>query len=251
MEYEGSVQVSSANEEPEGEERNMTILEHLEELRKRLIVILIAVAVATIASVFVARIVFDLLMMPAPEGFKPVAIRVMENFSTYLKVALFSGIVMAMPVIVHQIASFVAPGLTRQEKKWLMLLIPGVFVAFVAGLTFGYFVVVPFALNYLLGSEFLIDIAEPMITVSDYIEFVVNLLLAMGLAFELPIVVFFLSKIGIVNTQRLISFRKYAFVGAAVMAAVITPTPDPGTQVLVAVPLYVLFEIGVLLSRLA
>jgi sec-independent protein translocase protein TatC len=256
LEDEGSVAVSTAGDEKQPEElteaeKNMTILEHLEELRSRLIIILIAVALATIASFFVARWAFDLLMGPAPDGFKPVAIRVMENFSTYIKVALFSGIIMALPVIVYQVAAFVSPGLTKDEKRWLYLLIPGVFLAFTAGITFGYFVVVPFALNYLLGSDFLIDIAEPMITVSDYIEFVVNLLLAMGFSFQLPIIVFFLSKIGIVNTRRLISYRKYAFVSAAVLAAIITPTPDPGTQVLVAVPLYVLFELGILLSRLA
>lgn len=232
-------------------EKNMTILEHLEELRMRLIWVLATVAVATVASVFVARWAFDLLMAPAPEGFKPVAIRVMENFTTYIKVALFTGIVMSLPMIVYQVAAFVSPGLTKREKQWLYLLVPGVFLAFIVGVTFGYLVVVPFALKYLLGSEFLIDIAEPMITVSDYIEFVVNLLLALGFSFELPIAVFFLSKIGLVNTKRLTSYRKYAFVAAAVLAAVITPTPDPGTQVLVAVPLYVLYEIGVLLSRLA
>ncbi|MHB1005148.1 MAG: twin-arginine translocase subunit TatC [Chloroflexota bacterium] len=239
--------------EPE-EEKNMTILEHLEELRKRLIVMLIAVALATIASVVVANWAFDLLMWPArsnlPE-FRPVYTEVTEMFSTYLKVALFTGIIMSTPVLVYEIAAFIAPGLTDRERRYLIFLIPGVFVALICGLVFGYLIVVPFAVRYLLGTDIFISVASPMIKISNYIEFVVNLLLAIGAAFELPIVVFFLTKVGIVNTRRLSSYRKYALLGAAVAAAIITPTPDPGTQMLVAVPLYILYEVGILLSRIA
>ncbi|MDA8218223.1 MAG: twin-arginine translocase subunit TatC, partial [Dehalococcoidales bacterium] len=105
--------------------------------------------------------------------------------------------------------------------------------------------------RYLLSSEFLIKIAQPTIKISSYISFVVNLLLAMGVSFELPVVIYFLTKIGLVNTKKLVSYRKYAILVAAIAAAIITPTPDPGTQMLVAVPLYFLYEVGVLLSRIA
>ncbi len=243
--------MSTEVQDPELNEKDMTITEHFEELRTRLIIVMVAIILATLASFFVTQWVFQVLVLPAPGNFKPVAIRVMENFTTFIKVALFSGIVMAMPVIVYQVVAFVSPGLTRRERRWLYMLIPGVFASFVAGVVFSYFVVVPFALRYLLGADFLIDIAMPMITVSDYISFVVNLLLAMGLAFQLPIVVFFLSKVGIVNVRKLTQFRKYAILVAAIAAAIITPTPDPVTQILVAVPIYVLYELGVLLSRLA
>ncbi len=236
------------------DEKNMTILEHLEELRNRLIVVLIAIAVATVVSILFAGWVFEVLEGPARAA-KPdltlIYTAPMEMLSTYLKVALFSGIILATPVIVYEVAAFVAPGLTKQEKRYLLMLLPGVFVALVCGLVFAYFVVVPTALRYLLAADFLAPYAEPFIKISDYLEFVTNLLLAIGVSFELPIVVFFLSKIGIVNTQRLSKYRKYAILVAAVAAAVITPTPDPATQMLVAVPLYFLYEIGVLLSRVA
>lgn len=256
MDYEGSVTVSTdrSDEEENGEEKNMTILEHLEELRQRLIVVLLAVALATVASIAIANWAFDILMAPARASmpdFKPVYTEVTEMLTTYIKVAVFTGIVLAMPVIVYEVAAFVAPGLTKKEKRYLLMLIPGVFLALTCGLIFGYLVVVPFAVRYLLSADFFIQVAEPMIKISNYIEFVTNLLLAIGLSFELPIVVFFLSKIGIVNTARLTRYRKYAILAVAVAAAIITPTPDPGTQVLIAVPLYFLYELGILLSRLA
>ncbi len=256
MAYEGSTGLSSSQvgEHQVNDEKNMTILEHLEELRNRLIVVLVAVAVATVIAVLFAGSVFQILEGPARSA-KPdltfIYTAPMEMLSTYLKVALFTGIVLATPVIVYEVAAFVAPGLTRQEKRYLLMLMPGVFFALICGLVFAYFVVVPTALRYLLAAEFLAPYADPFIKISDYLEFVTNLLLAIGFSFELPIVVFFLSKIGIVNTKRLSKYRKYAILVAAVVAAVITPTPDPATQMLVAVPLYFLYEIGVLLSRVA
>ncbi|MHB1131144.1 MAG: twin-arginine translocase subunit TatC [Chloroflexota bacterium] len=251
MEYEQTAGPQNQVEQEKKEEETMTILEHLEELRHRLIIVVLALVIATVASVFVVRFAFDLLMVPAPEDFKPVFTEVTEMFTTYLKVALFSGVVLAMPIIVYQVGAFISPGLTKRERRYLIALVPGVFAAFLCGIAFGFFVVVPFAVNYLLGTDIFVSVAEPMIRISNYMEFVVNLLLAIGLAFELPIVIFFLSKVGIVNTKRLSSYRKYAILGAVLLAAVITPTPDPGTQMLVAVPLYFLYEIGILLSRVA
>lgn len=251
LDYEQSMNTTRQEDEEQGEEPTMTILEHLEELRHRLVIMVLALAVCTIASIVIVQWAFDILLRPAPVGFKPVYTEVTEMFTTYLKVAVFSGVVLSMPVIVYQLAAFVSPGLTKREKRYLLALVPGIFFAFLCGISFGYFVVVPFAIRYLLGADFLTTVAAPMIRISNYIEFEVNLLLAIGLSFELPIVVFFLSKVGIVNTRRLSSYRKYAILAAAVVAAIITPTPDPGTQMLVAVPLYFLYEIGILLSRLA
>lgn len=251
MDHEQALSAIKQEDEGPVEEKTMTILEHLEELRRRLVVIVVALILGTIVSVIVVQWEFDFLKGPAPEGFKPVSLEVTEMFTTYLQVALFSGVILAMPVIIFQVAGFIAPGLTKREKRYMLALVPGVFFAFLCGIAFGYLAVVPFAVRYLLGADFLTNIATPTIRISNYIEFVVTLLLAIGLSFQLPIVVFFLSKVGIVNTKRLTSYRKYAILAAAVLAAVITPTPDPGTQMLVAVPLYFLYEVGILLSRVA
>jgi len=254
VELEGSASMSKGqaqDQEPPVEEKEMTILEHLEELRSRLIVMVLAIAVATVVSVLVVNRVFAIMMGPMPAGIKPVFTEPTEAFTTYLKVALFTGIVLAMPVIIYEVGAFIAPGLTRKEKRTVLALVPGVFFAFICGLVFGYYVVVPFAVKYLLSAPFLTEFADPMIKISSYIEFIVGLLLAIGVSFELPIVIFFLSRIHLVTTKRLTKYRKYALLIAAVAAAIITPTPDPGTQMLVAVPLYFLYEIGILLSRIA
>lgn len=254
MDYERSFSSRTEDEtrqDEEIEDEGMTILEHLEELRRRLIWILVAVAVGTVVSLVTVTQAFEFLLGPAPDNFKPVYTGMTEMFSTYVKVALFTGVILAMPVIVYHVAAFVAPGLTKQEKRYLMMLIPGVFVAFIIGIAFSYYIVTPFATRYLLTTDIFTGIADPMIRVSDYIEFVVNLLLAIGVSFELPIVVFFLAKIGIVNTEKLSRYRKYALLLAVTAAAIITPTPDPGTQMLVAIPIYFLYELGVLLSRIA
>jgi sec-independent protein translocase protein TatC len=251
LDQEQTANAIKQEEEEPVEEKTMTILEHLEELRQRLVIMVIALILGTVVSVIIVQWAFEFLLRPAPPGFVPVYTEVTEMFTTYLKVALFSGVILSMPVIVYQVAGYIAPGLTKRERRYLLALVPGVFFAFLCGVSFGYFVVVPFAVRYLLGADFLTNVAQPMIRISNYIEFIVNLLLAIGLSFQLPIVVFFLSKVGIVNTKRLSSWRKYAILAAAVVAAIITPTPDPGTQMLVAVPLYFLYEVGILLSRVA
>jgi sec-independent protein translocase protein TatC len=197
------------------EEQGMTILEHLDELRKRLIWIVVSVAVMTIISIVIVSNSFDILLRPKPANVEVIYIGVTEMFTTYMKVALFTGIVLAMPIIVYQLGAFVMPGMTSREKRYLYMLVPGVFGAFIVGVVFAYFIVVPFAIRYLLTTEFLTNIALPMIRISDYIEFVVNLLLAIGLAFELPIVVFFLTRIGLVSTQKLVRYRKYAILGSS------------------------------------
>lgn len=248
MNYDSSADLSEGRM---GEEKNLTILEHLEELRHRLIIIVAAVVVATLASIVIVRGTFDILLAPVPGNVELIYTEPMEMFGTYLKVALFTGLVLAMPVIVYQVAAFVVPGLTDKERRYLLMLLPGIFLMFIVGVVFSYLVVLPFATRYLLTTEFLTDIATPYIKISNYVGFAVNLLLAIGASFQLPVIIYFLARIGVVNAAQLARYRKYAILGAAVMGAIITPTPDPGTQVLVAVPLYFLFEIGILLARLA
>lgn len=233
----------------EGDDRRMTIIEHLDELRRRLIVVMAALVVATaIALLFTSR-VFDLLKEPLPADVKLIYTAPMEMLATYFKVALYVGIILAMPVLIYEFVAFVAPAMTRREKRYLFALLPGIFVCFAAGVAFGYKVVLPTALPYLLA--LFTDIAQPFLRVGEYIGFVSTFLFWLGICFQTPLVLYLLAKLGVVTAQRLAGMRKFAIISAFVLAAVVTPTPDPINQVIVAVPIYLLFEIGILLARFA
>ena len=232
-------------EEYEGQK--LTIIEHLEELRYRLIVALLALAVGTGVSFAFTSKLLEILLIPSG-GIKPVFLKPTEMFITYFKVALIGGAAIAMPVIVYQVIRFLVPGLKPSEKRYLFFVVPVASLLFVLGVAFGYLVLLPFALRYLL--TFGGDIATAFISIGEYISFVFTLLLWMGVAFELPMVIVFLAKLRVVSQKQLRSYWKYVLVGSFLVAAVITPTPDPFNQTLVAVPLYLLYEVGLLFARL-
>lgn len=226
----------------------MTVLEHLAELRRRLIIAGIATGVAAVlAAVLLTWPLIDLLTAPA--GVRLAALRPAEAFTTYMKVALTAGIALAMPVIVSQVLLFVLPGLHPHERRWVYLGVPAVTAAFVVGLVFSYFLVLPFAVRFLIG--FGDEFVQAVWSFEAYLSFVTSLLLWIGLTFETPIVMFFLAKIGVVDARQLAGYRRYALVGAFVLGALITPTPDPLNQAIVSIPIYLLFELGILLARLA
>lgn len=237
--------MDTQGEEFEG--KKLTILEHLEELRQRLIVATVALLAATAVSFIFTGHLLEILLIPSG-GIKPVFLKPTEMFITYFKVALIGGVALSMPVIVYQVVRFIVPGLTWSEKRYLFFVVPGATFLFVLGVTFGYLVLLPFALKYLL--TFGGDIASAFISIGEYVSFVVTLLLWMGVAFELPMLIVFLARLRLVNYRQLRGYWKYALVGSFVVAAIITPTPDPFNQTLVAVPLYLLYEVGVLFSRL-
>ncbi len=230
------------------EERQASIIEHLEELRDRLIKSVIALTVTTMLSFVFAKQFLQLLVAPMG-GTPPVSSSPTTNIVVFTKVSLISGVALAMPVLVYQLISFIAPGLTRQEKKYLYFVVPGATLSFVIGVVFAYFVTLPTAIPFLKG--FLGDIIQPNWFVDKYISFVTSLLLWIGLSFETPLLIFFLAKLGIVTPATLSRNRKYAVLVISVLAAVITPTPDPFNMILVMVPLIGLYEIGILLARLA
>jgi len=237
---------NTGNEE-EFEGKKLTIIEHLEELRQRLVWSVLTLIVTTAFSFAFTGKLMEILLIPSG-GIKPVFLKPTEMFITYLKVALVGGAALAMPMIVYQAIKFVVPGLKPSEKKYLYIIIPTASLLFVLGIAFGFFVLLPFALRYLL--TFGGDIASAFISIGEYISFVTTLLLWMGVSFELPIVIVFLAKVRIVTHKQLRGYWKYALVGAFVIAAIITPTPDPFNQTLVALPLYLLYEVGVLFARL-
>ncbi len=230
------------------EEKQESIIEHLEELRGRLIRSVIALTVTTLFSFIFARQFLQLLIAPMGET-PPVSLSPTTNIVVFAKVALISGVALAMPVLVYQLISFIAPGLTAQERRYLYLVLPGATVSFVAGVAFAYFVMLPRTIPFLKG--FLGDVIQPSWSIDKYISFITFLLFWVGVSFETPLLIFFLAKLGIVTSASLSRYRKYAILVVAVIAAVITPTPDPFNMILIMLPLIVLYEIGILLARLA
>jgi len=237
--------------EPEPTSRSggeMTLLEHLLELRNR--VMWAGLAVILGMSVFlVPRIGFgaiEFLTEPAVTqnpAFRAQAITPMENIVTYFRVALLGGLSLGMPMIVYQTLRFVTPALTPSEKRWVFPVTIGSSLAFLLGMLFAYYVVLPAAYGFLFsfGSSF----ADPTPTISSYMDLTTRLILVLGFVFETPIIIMGLAKFGIVSARRLLGFWRYALVLAFVISAIATPTPDPITQTLVAGPIVVLYFLGI------
>ena len=244
--------VSGGPEQVEEEEEyggpELTIVEHLQELRGRLTICALALVITTVIGLIFSDPIFRILLLPGGPGFRTVFTEMTEMFTTYFKVAIMTGIAGAMPVFVYEVFGFVGPGLTRKERRIVITLLPLVSLFFVLGMAFGYFVVLPFAVRYLLNFS---DIAQHFIRISNYIGFVTSVELWLGLAFETPLIIYMLAKVNLVNVRRLASYRKYAILAVFIIAAAITPTPDPFNQTLVAIPLYLLYELGILFARFA
>ena len=233
--------------------RELSITDHLRELRRRVLVCVVAILAGSVVSFAFYRQIIEFLSRPAYDldtgsGLELVFIEVTELLTTAVKVSFVAGFVLALPVILHQVVMFVAPGLTGKERRYLYLFMPAALVAFAAGVAFAYYVLTPPALRFLLGFS---DVATPLIRISNFVNLMVRLLFWMGVAFETPLIMYMLAQLGIVSAQRLSRFRRYWVVIAFILAAIITPTFDPVNQALVAGPLLVLYEIGVLLARLA
>mgnify|MGYP005840691865 CR=1 FL=1 len=229
-------------------DKELTIFEHLTELRLRMIRATLALVVGTLISVVFASSALQVLTLPLGEQV-PQTIHPTESFVVYFKVALIGGVTLAMPVIVYQVIAFMLPGLMPQEKKYLYFLLPGVFLCFGGGVAFAALIMLPAAINFMQG--FLATIVENRWTLNNYISFVTRVLFWMGIVFQTPLIMFFLAKLGLITPQKLSRFRKYAVLLISIIAALVTPTPDPINMMIVMVPLYLLYEVGIILARLA
>lgn len=234
-------------------DERMPFMQHLEELRRRLIICAIAIAIGFGICYFFKERIFDVLMsplieaLPPEQGKKLIYTAPHEAFITYLKVAFLAGLGLAVPVILFQFWYFVAPGLYEHEKRYVL---PIVFLSslfFLGGALFGYFIVFPYGFDFFVS--FADDFITPMISTREYLSFAVRLLLAFGIIFELPILTFFLTKLGLVTSTFLRRWRKYAIVLVFAIAAALTP-PDVFTQSLMALPLIVLYEASVWIAHI-
>ena len=224
----------------------MSYTEHLLELRDRLIKAVIALVICIAISFAFTSTIFDILKSRA-EGLTLIRTGVAEMLGTYFKVAFISGVVLSTPVWLYQVVAFITPGLTKQEKRFLFLSMPIVVCSFLIGVLFAYFLLLPPALNFLI--HFGEDIAIPLIRVGDYVAVVSALLFWIGLVFELPLLIYILARLGVVTPEFLKRNRPYAITGAFLLSAIITPTWDPINQSIVAIPIIVLYEVGILLSH--
>lgn len=227
----------------------MTLLEHMVELRDRIVKAGIAVLIAFAAGVYFAKPFLDLLLVEANAqdvGFDIVAPT--DTITLFFKVALYIAIAIAMPVIVWQVFGFLAPGLTKKEKRILYSSLPFVVVLFLAGAAYGFFIAAPAALMFL--SNFLADIYEWSPEGNQIINFYLTLMIGLALAFQLPVIMFLLAKLNVASPQKMRSFWKYALLIVFIVSAVITPSTDPFNMMLVAAPLYTLYWVGIVFSYL-
>jgi len=247
--------MSTATQQPPSEPQEpistkyMTILEHLQELRFRLVVAGAALVVTTGASFVFAKQILEFLKEPAEDRsstFVLIFTEPMEGLVAYFRVAMLAGLIGAMPIIVFQLLMFVTPALTRQEKRWVYAIVVGASLAFAAGVAFAYYVALPPALGFLLN--FPEDVAKPQIKIGSYVDFVTRLLFWTGVVFETPLLIMGLARFRVVNARQLLRLWRYAFIGAFVVSAIVTPSIDPVTQSLVAGPIIVLYAFGILLA---
>ncbi len=248
------------------EQLTMPFWSHLAELRKRIVVSLIAIAVGFAATFKFSENILNLLMMPMNSKvgvqaaypfliFTPNKVNqqlyfttLTEPFMAHLKISFVTGLILAVPVILHQIWKFISPGLMPKERRYTGYFVTFSTLFFAAGVAFCFFLLLPFAVPFLIGYK--TEHLNPIIRIGEYIDFSLKFLLGSGAVFELPLVIILLTRMGILSVEGLSKFRKFAFFISFVLGAIITPTPDVFNMMLMSIPIYVLYEIGILGARL-
>ncbi|OGW42145.1 MAG: twin arginine-targeting protein translocase TatC [Nitrospirae bacterium GWD2_57_9] len=248
------------------EELRMPFWSHLAELRKRIVVSLIAVSLGFGMSFSFSEDLLALLMIPMNMkiGLQPVfpylnftpntAVQQLyfttltEPFMSHLKIAFVAGLILAVPVILHQFWKFISPGLLPRERKYTGYFVLFSTLFFVAGVLFCFFLLLPFAVPFLIGYK--TEHLKAIVTIGQYIDFTLKFLLGAGAVFELPLLIILLSRMGIVSAEALARFRKYAFLISFILGAMLTPTPDVFNMTLMSLPIYFLYELGILGARL-
>jgi sec-independent protein translocase protein TatC len=244
----------------EGNEQEMTFFDHLEELRWRLVKAIIGVVLGMILCwIFIDWIMNDVLLRPVlalnshlSPGQQPIRLQNLKPFGQiflYMEVAIIGGVILSIPNILYQIWAFIAPGLMQKERRYIKSIVFFSSFCFLAGIAFAYFVMLPTALQFFAGfgtPEIVNNIA-----INEYMSFIISVMLAAGVVFELPMVSWFLSKLGILTPAFMRHYRRHAIVVIFVLAAVLTPGTDPVSQILLAIPLLVLYEVSIGISAMA
>jgi sec-independent protein translocase protein TatC len=231
-------------------EVEMSFLAHLEELRWRLIYATIGVVIGTIAAwIFIDQLVNYILLKPAVDA--GVVLQNLKPFGQiflYIQVAVIAGILLSLPNIFYQLWKFIAPALKKNEKKYVFGVVFSSSICFIAGVVFAFFVILPLALQFVqqFGSE---EIANNF-AINEYMSIIISLMLGAGLVFELPMLSFFLTKLGILTPAFMRKYRKYAIVVLLIFSAMFTP-PDPASQIMLGVPLLLLYEISIFISKIS
>ena len=226
------------------EDRQLTFFEHLDELRGRIVKSLLVLSVTTVFSYQYIKSILPFLIKPIG---KVVFTSPAEAFIAYFMLALFGGVFLSMPFLLYQTWKFFSAALSEGEKKYVVIFVPLTFIFFFVGCVFGYFVLLPMMLKFFLSFEspYLI----PMINISKYISFVISVIFSAGISFELPLVIIFLTRIGIVTPNFLVQKRRHAIVIIFILSAVLTPSPDFFSQFVMAIPLIILYELSIIFSK--
>jgi sec-independent protein translocase protein TatC len=241
-------------------DKELSLVQHLGELRSRLMVATFAVLVTSGLAFAFATQLIRILLIPVDCQFIPtfacdatptklIALSPTENFTTYMRVSLFAGIALAMPVILYEIYAYIDPALMPNERRFIRWLGLPVILLFLLGMAFCYFILLPNAIKFLIS--FGADVIQNQLRASDYLSFVTTFILGMGVVFEVPVIIYALVRVRIVRRSWLAKQRRYVFLLVFVLGAILTPTPDPFNQTLVAIPMYLLFELGLFFARFA
>ncbi len=238
-------------EDKEGEGLEMSFLDHLEELRWRIIYSLIGLLVGTlIAWIFIDFLVDKVLLKPARDsGASLQNLRPFGQLFMYMEVAIIVGVIISLPNIFYQFWKFLAPALRKKERKYITSIVFFSTFCFLCGAAFAYYVMIPFALKFAV--QFGSSAIKNEFAIDEYLSIVLSIIVGAGIVFELPMISFFLTKIGILKPEYMRKYRRHAIVVIFILAAVLTPGTDPVSQVVLAVPLFLLYEISIFISKLA
>ncbi|MET1014325.1 MAG: twin-arginine translocase subunit TatC [Paenisporosarcina sp.] len=226
------------------EERDMTTADHIIELRKRLMIIVVFFVLAIIASFFLAGPLIEFLLSDLTLN----AFRISDPFKIFITVMLLLATIMTSPVILYQVWAFISPGLYQKERTATLSYIPFIFLLFIGGVSFSYFVVFPFVMHFMADLSADLGI-EQTIGINEYFSFLFQLTIPFGFVFQMPVVLLFLTRLGIITPMLLTKYRKYIYLVLVVVADILTP-PDIMSHVLVTLPLILLFEFSILIAKI-
>lgn len=222
----------------------MSLTDHLQELRRRIIICLVAIVITSTIGYFYAENLAKIIAAPAGKLY---FMHPAEVFFAYLRVSFFTGFLAALPIVLYQIWAFIIPALTKTERTLFYILLPSSIILFFLGILFSYFFVLPIATQFFLG--FATESLQPMFSLGQYLSFVISLLMPFGLIFELPLFILVLAKLGIIGSSFLKNKRKVVLVLAFIVGAIVTPTPDMFSQTMIAIPIILFYEISILLVK--